>query len=232
MTKRLLIIDNDDLTESIQTINDLAKKKNVKVECFPFHIGLPDGNDVINENGKIDFNLVLAKFKEKFGLMRFHMMASDFKLNDELIDGVEVLRRFQDLPNIKKANKILYSSELEEIVQKYLDDYKEGTKNFQDSWASFRTLIKLNIIDFSKREDIEKNIVNYIEKINEDDDDFILEELFSNSDLTFNPSMEIYEGLTFQEVAEKILNNDSQSENFKRKLIHLAISNISYLQNE
>lgn len=232
MAKRLLIIDNDDLTESIEKINSISKKKNLNIECYPLLIGLPDGNDVVDENGKISQELVLKKFQEKYGTIRFHMIASDFKLNDENIDGVDIIRKFNNIRNTARASKILYSSELEEIVQKYLDDYKEEKKDFESSWASFKTLIKLNILDFIKREVIEENIINYIEKISEQEDDFILDELLDNSDLIFNPILEIYEGLTFAEIADKILANDSQSVKFKKKLIQLAISKIGYLKNE
>lgn len=232
MAKRILLIDNDDLTESIITLNDLARKKNIPIECYPLQVGLPDGNDVVDINGKIDFNLVLAKFNELYGNLRFHIMASDFKLNDDIIDGVEIIRRFNAIPNTIKTGKILYSSELEEIVQKYLDDYKNGTKNFQSSWTSFKTLIKLNILDFAKREVIEESILNYIQKISEQEDDFIVDELLANSDLEFNPSLEIYSDFKFKEIADKILTNDPSSLKFKKKLIQLSISHFGYLKNE
>ena len=93
-------------------------------------------------------------------------------------------------------------------------------------------MIKLNILDFTKREIIEESIINYIEKINDQEEDFVLDELLANSDLIFNPSIEIYEGLTFAEIAEKISANDSQSIKFKKKLIQLAISNIKKKKNE
>ena len=64
MAKRLLIIDNDDLTESIEKINSISKKKNLNIECYPLLIGLPDGNDVVDENGKISQELVLKKFQK------------------------------------------------------------------------------------------------------------------------------------------------------------------------
>ena len=217
MAKRLLIIDNDDLTESIEKINTISKKKNLNIECYPLLIGLPDGNDVVDESGKISQELISKKFEEKYGNIRFHMIASDFKLNDERIDGVDIIRKFNNIKNTARASKILYSSELEEIVQKYLDDYKDEKKDFESSWANFKTLIKLNILDFTKREIIEESIINYIEKINDQEEDFVLDELLANSDLIFNPSIEIYEGLTFAEIAEKISANDSQSIKFKKK---------------
>lgn len=232
MAKRILLIDNDDLTESIKTLNDIATKKNVAIECYPLLIGLPDGNDVVDKDGKIDINLVLGKFDKLYGTLRFHLIASDFKLNDEKIDGVEIIRRFNAVTNTQKASKILYSSELEEIVQKYLDDYKDEVKNFQESWLSFKTLIKLNILDFTKREIIEETIINYLDKISEQEDDFIVDELFSNPDLTFNPSIEIFENKPFKEIAERITSNDSQSVKFKKRLIQLAVSHFSFLKNE
>ncbi|RED25221.1 hypothetical protein BD847_1966 [Flavobacterium cutihirudinis] len=229
MSKNLLIIDNEDLTETISDIEKLSKPKGISINCFPLYVGLPDGNDVIDENGEIDMKLVLNKFNAKYGTIRFHMVASDFKLNDKNIDGVEIIRQFNNINNTRKANKILYSSELIEIVQEYLDSYKEKS-DFDKSWTSFKTLIKLSIVDFSKREDIEKNIVNFIEKVSEQEDDFIVEYLLENKDLYFNPAIEIYNELSFNEIAEKISLNDPSSLNFKKKLIELAISHFGYLK--
>ena len=232
MAKRLLIIDNEDLTETLSEIEHLAKEKGVAIQCFPFYVGLPDGNDVLDGNGKININLVKEKFHSEYGNYRFHLIASDFKLNDPTVDGVEILRQFNAINNTRTSKRILYSSELEEIVQEYLDGYKNNIKNFQDSWDSFRTLIKLEILDFSRRENIEKNIVDYISKINEQADDFILEELLGNKDLKFNPSIEIFGGLTFGEIAERISANDPSSLNFKKKIIQMTVSHLSYLENE
>lgn len=231
MSKNLLIIDNEDLTGTISEIEKLSRTKGISIECFPLYIGLPDGNDVINESGEIDIKLVKNKFNDKYGTIRFHMVASDFKLNDENIDGVEIIRQFNNITNTKKASKILYSSELIEIVQEYLDSYKKKS-DFDKSWNSFKTLIKLTILDFSKREDVEKNIVNFIEKISEQEDDFIIDQLLGNKDLRFNPSIEIYDGLSFNQIAEKISKNDPSSLTFKKKLIELAISHFGYLENE
>ena len=71
-----------------------------------------------------------------------------------------------------------------------------------------------------------------IEKIGEKEDDFIVDELIGNKDLLFNPALEIYEGLNFEQIAEKISRNDSLSMPFKKKLIQLAVSHFSILENE
>jgi hypothetical protein len=231
MAKRLLIVDNDDLTETISEIEKLAKAKRISIECFPLLIGLPDGNEVI-EDGKISIALVKEKLASEYGSLRFHMIASDFRLNDEHVDGVEILRQFGAITNTRKAKRILYSAELEEIVQEYLDGYKNQQKNFQDSWDSFRTLIKLEILDFTKRENVEQSIVDAIARISEQEDDFILEELLANKDLRFNSTIEIYEGLTFGEIADKICGNDSLSLNLKKKIIQMTISHLAHLENE
>ncbi|MGX7668875.1 hypothetical protein [Flavobacterium pedocola] len=233
MAKKLLLIDNEDLTESIATIEKLSRAKGFKVICHPLYVGLPDGNDVVDEEtGKIKMSLVYDKLKSLYGNTRFHLIASDFNLNDaEGVDGIKMLSSLDSQVNAKNAKRILYSSQLIDIVEDYLKIYKVDG-NFDGAWTKFKSLIRLNILDFLLRDDVEKHIVDKIEKIIEKEDDFIIEELLYNSDLTFNPSVEIYEGLTFEEIAGKILENDSQSINFKKKLIQLAISNISFLQNE
>jgi len=227
----LLIIDNEDITESISVIEELAAKKSIAIKCFPLLVGLPDGNDVIDENGKINLQLFRNKLEREYGNRRFHLVASDFMLNDEKIDGVEIIRQLSALSNTRKAEKILYSAELNEIVQGYLDKYKQD-EDFDSSWRSFKSLITLNILDFVEREKVEECIVNLIEKIPENGDDYILDELLANTELKFNPAVEIYDGMNLGEIAERLSNNDSQSAKFKKKLVKLAIANLVYLKNE
>ncbi|RIJ48699.1 hypothetical protein D1614_09200 [Maribellus luteus] len=227
----LLLIDNEDLTESISDINDLAVKKSIPIKCYPLHVGLPDGNDVIDENGKISLQLVRDKLDRLYGNRRFHMVASDFKLNDEEIDGVAIIRQLNGISNTRKAAKILYSAELDEIVQGYLEIYKKDG-DFDRSWRDFKALITLNILDFVIRDKIEECIINLIGKNGDNGDDYIVDELLSHSDLSFNPSLEIYEGMTLGEIADQLVNNDSQSHKFKRKLIQLAVADLVNLNNE
>lgn len=232
MAKNLLLIDNEDLTETINELDEHAKKKGIALNCYPLYIGLPDGNDVIdNENGKIDLKLVKQKFEENYGAIRFHMVASDFNLSDDIIDGTSIIKHFNNISNTSKAKKILYSSELEEIVQGYLNDHKKEKKSFDETWDKFKTLIKIDIIDFAKREEIEAKIIAYIEKVEDDSNDFIVENLLENGDLQFKELLEIYKGTNLSDIAAKITSNDYQASNFKKKLIELAISEMIELKD-
>lgn len=232
MAKNLLLIDNEDLSETIYQLKEEAKKKSIDLDCFPLYIGLPDGNDVVDNSGKIDLKLVRKKFEDMYGMIRFHMVASDFKLNDEFIDGTDIIKQFNNITNTAKSKKILYSSELEEIVQGYLNDHKKNKKTFDETWDKFKTLIKIHIVDFAKREEMEKKIISSIEKIVDDNNDFIIENLLANGDLEFKGLIEIYQGLTLKEITSKLLENDSQANRFKKKLIELAVSELIELQNE
>lgn len=231
MAKKLLLVDNEDLSATIAEIEKKARTKNISISCFPLYIGLPDGNEVINESGAIDINLVKEKLANDYGTTKFDFVACDFKLNDLSIDGVELIRQFNSIRNTQKSDKILYSSELSEIVQEYLDTYKKDG-NFDPAWQNFKTLINLDILDFARRENMEDVILNLISKTSEKEDDFITEELLSNPELFFKPLIEVYDGLTFGQIVERINNNDSQSLKFKKKLIQLAISHFAQLENE
>jgi hypothetical protein len=231
MTKKLLLIDNEDLSETILTIEKLSKEKGFKVICFPLYVGLPHGNEVVDKSGFISIPLVYARLKELYGNTRFHLIASDFNLEDPNIDGVKILSSLNSQINAKNSKRILYSSQLIDIVEDYLKLYKEKN-DFDGAWQKFKSLIRLDILDFLLRDDMEKNIIDKLDKIIEQEDDFILEELLANSDLKFNPAMEIYENNTFEEIANKILFNDSLSVKFKKRLIQLAVSHFGFLDNE
>ncbi len=228
MTYQLLIVDNDDQTDGIDKIQNLVRSKPFAIECHQFNVGLPDGNEVIDDNGKIDLALVREKFQEQFGTRKFHMIIFDFKLNDpdDAIDGVKIIQTFNGFVSTRKSKKMLYSSELAQIVQSYLDDYKSENASFTDSWKKFQTLIKIDIIDFCRREDYEEKVVEYIPKTVVDNDDFIVSELRGNRDLEFNSAIATYEGKTFEEIADAIDGNDSQATKFKKELIASSIASL------
>ncbi|WP_294670595.1 hypothetical protein [uncultured Fluviicola sp.] len=234
--KTLLIIDNDDQTEAIDKINSIAQRFNLGINCIQFNVGLPDGNDVVNEQGRIDLNLVMEKFEREYSSRRFHMIAFDFKLNEpeeekNFVDGVSLIKRFNSLHRLKNSKKILYSSELNEIVETYLNDYRD-TSDFESAWGKFKTLINLEIVDFCKREDYEEKVVEHIKKVHDQGDDFLIEELKGNGDLKLNAAVDVYEGLTLNQIAKKIEEDDNLSESFKKKILALTIAHLSHLDNE
>jgi hypothetical protein len=230
MKYQVLIIDNEDQEEGIIKITDLVKSKSFTTECHQFKVGLPDGRKMIDENGRIDMKLVNREFEKEFGSRRFHMILFDFNLNDPDVDGVSLIKTFNNRTSTKKAKKILYSAELEEVVQGYLDTYKnEG--EFENAWDKFKTLIKLEIIDFCKKEDYEAKAVEYMPKVDIVDNDYLIDELSSHSDLKFNDSVRNYSGRTLSEIALLIQEGDSGTNNFKKEIIHMAVSLLSDLDS-
>lgn len=232
MTRQLLIVDNDDQSEAIDKINKLAKAGAIDINCQQLLVGLPDGNDVIGDNGRIDISKVKAKFEREYGSRRFHLIVFDFKLNDPdgAVDGIELIRQFNALPKTTKAKKMLYSSELDEIVGQYLEEYKDEKSNFESSWLKFKTLINLDIVDFCKRDDYEGKVIEFIKKATESGEDYLLAALRANNDLKFNPAIEVFKGLTLDQIADKLELGHSLSENFKKQLIELAIAKFAILE--
>jgi hypothetical protein len=231
-TKRILLIDNDDQSNSLEKIHKLARHKNIAVECDQFNVGLPDGNDVIIE-GRINLELIKQEYEKKFGNKTFHLVAFDFNLNDppgEGIDGVTLIQYFNQWGKVKNKRTLLYSAELTEIVGGYLKHYQDTT-DYEGTWRKFKTLIKSGILDFIIKDDYEKHVVDFIDKIHDTTEDFIVNELRGNNDLLFNPAIEPYSGLNFGEIADRVMGGDPQSTKFKRKLIELAIANFTTLNN-
>jgi len=224
MEKKLLIIDNEDLTEIIEEIAEIAKKKNIKISCFPLYVGLPEGNDTVDENGRISTKLVHEKINREYGDIRFHLVASDFDFNEkDAFDGVKMLSLLDSIRNTRKSHRLLYSSLLNDIVQEYLDLYLKN-KDFDEVWKKFKILIKLNIIDFVVRDDVEKIIVDSIEKLFSNDNDLIIEELLGKPHLKFNKHLDFFENKTFEEIAQILCSDEALSEKFKKKLFEKSFA--------
>jgi hypothetical protein len=232
MSKQLLIVDNDDQSEAIDKIYSVAKAKGIDIECHQLNIGLPDGGDVVDDNGKIDLNLVRNKLQNLYGDRRFHMIAFDFKLNDpeDGVDGVRLISAFNGNIKTSKAKKILYSSELTEIVEGYLERYKENS-SFEQAWGKFKTLININILEFCRREDYELKIVEFISKVPDDENDFLIDLLRGYGDLSFIPFDHNYEGYTLDQLADKLETGDDEAKKIRKNLIEFGVAKLISLPN-
>lgn len=229
-TKYCLLIDNEDQTTSIENIKREANLKRIEVECHQFNIGSPEREDLLTNN-EIDLEKVKKKFNEEFKNIAFDIIAFDWDLDDSKIDGIELIRQFNHLGIRKSSPKILYSGLLRERIQTYCDDYKKEKIDFNELWNKLNTLIKLNIVDFVKRDNYEKDIVNFLSKEEFNSDIFISKELQKFSHLSFQGLYEQFKGMTLGEIAEIIDTDKTRGINFKKEIIEMAISHMIELND-
>jgi len=221
MERSCLLIDNEDQSASIEEIEREAKKNSLIIKCHQFNVGSTMEPRFLTNN-VIDTGKVTEEFNKQFSNISFDLIAFDWDLDDESINGVELIRIFQQEGIRRSTPKLLYSGVLKIKIEGLLEEYKSGKVDFKTAWKHIKTLIEINIVDFKDRDEYEKSIVLYLKKNSPILEEILLKELRSNKDLKFHGLIGALEGKTFEDVANTIEKRADIAESFKVNLIEQA----------
>jgi hypothetical protein len=225
ITKRCLIIDNEDQAAQIENLERLARHKAISLECHQFNIGAPSRTDLLTV-GRIDIDLVINSYQATYKNIYFHIVAVDWDLSDESINGVELIRQFEHHKILRNTPKLLYSGLLEHQLRAKLIDYKDGRVLPQKILSEIITLIRSDIVGYVDRTNYENEIVAQLIKREESIDLILEEELRKYPELHFKNSFvsQSFKDKSFSELAELIDNDEHLKNNFKREIIQQVIS--------
>src|SRR5258708_25687405 len=112
MEKKCLIIDNEDQSAVLEKLKRDGEKKGFIIECDQFNVGSTFADELLT-NGKIDIPKVIDCYKRRFKGQIFHLAAIDWDLNDDGVDGIELLRQFRSKKILKTTPILLYTGLLE-----------------------------------------------------------------------------------------------------------------------
>ncbi|MBN8695869.1 MAG: hypothetical protein J0L87_05025 [Bacteroidetes bacterium] len=225
MEKICLLIDDNRQDTNVEKISRIGKAKRITIKTEQFNVGNPELTEVLTD-GKIDIPKVIEYYKTNFKKFHFDLIAFDWDLNDEKIDGIELIRQFRANNFLKKTHIVLYSGELPIKVQGYFEEYRKEPNTFKENWAKIKTLIDAPIYGFFDRTNYEEKIVeelfNTTKHIHIEHD--LIKKLRENSQLVFNNVNPQFEGKTFGEVAHIIENDISFGHQFTSEFIEQAIA--------
>ncbi len=224
--KLCLIVDNENQEGSIEKIVRASKAKGITIKVIEFKVGNTEFTEVLDENGRINIDKVIKYYRVNYRKMHFDLIAFDWDLNDEAIDGIELIRQFRNSNFLKKTPVALYSGELQVSVKGYFDAYKNNQKSFNESWNKIKTLIDVPIMGFYDRSNYENKIVEAIQSFGQsvDIEHYFLKKLKENEKLIFNNINPKLEGRTFGQVAEIIEKNPTYGNNFITELVDQTIA--------
>jgi hypothetical protein len=225
MTKKCIIIDNEDQSEIIEKLIRDGKAKGIDIECEQFNVGSTFLTEVLTDN-KIDIAKVVAEFKNKFKGQTFHLAAFDWDLSDDKIDGIELMRQLTHNKIFKNTPKLLYSGLLEDKLSTKIDEYKNNTLTKKDLLDRIKTLINADIKGFVAREKYDSDIIRILEGTEETLDLIIEEELNKFPELKFSNKFvnANFSGKTFVEIAKIIEEQDGLRNDFKKEIIQQVVS--------
>jgi hypothetical protein len=233
MEKYCLIVDNEDRKDSIETLYREARRKNIKIICKQFNVGSSERDDLLTDE-RIDLKKVFAAFNDEFRGIVFDLIAFDWDLEDEYIDGIELIRQFKAEGIRNSSPKLLYSGALKEEIAGYCDKFADKTKlinNFDWLWKKLQPLIKIDIIDFVKRDNYERRIVEFLSKKEVNSDILIAKELNNHGALKIKNVYEKYQGLTLSEISQIIENDPQRGVKFLKEFIEMGVAHIVELND-
>lgn len=218
MMKKCIIFDNEDQTEEIEKLIRDGRNKGVEIECEQFNVGSTELTEVLT-NGEIDISKVVAEFRNRYGSNTFHLAVFDWNLDDENVDGIELIRQLTHYKILKKTPKIVISGLLTTILN-------DIVKSEENRVEKLLTLINNDIRGYFDRTKYEQDIIRFFER-NEETLDLILEEelqkfpshIFENRFVNKN-----FNRKTFIEIVEFLEDHDQIRNDFKKEMIHQVMA--------
>lgn len=225
MKKRILIIDNEPQTEEIEKMIRDAHNVGIELECDQYNVGSTEETDLLDK-GFLNIEKVIQEYKKRYKGKSFSLIACDWDLNDDNIDGIELLRQFKAKNIWNNIPKMLYSGLLDEKLSEKLELYKSEKMPKDKLLSHIKLLINSDLRGFHKREDYDKHIISFL-KDEEESLDIIVEDLLLKfPDFEFKGAWEhrSFSGKTFKEVADIISTDENLHKKFKRELIEECVA--------
>ncbi|HMV10958.1 MAG TPA: hypothetical protein PKL56_01850 [Cyclobacteriaceae bacterium] len=233
MEKFVLLVDNEKQDTNEEKIFRLGKSKRLNIKTLQFNVGNSQLTEVLTKN-KIDVRKVIDYYKLNFKKYHFDLIAFDWDLNDDSVDGVELIRQFRASNLLRKTNIVLYSGVLQVVVQEYFEAYRNDPTTFKSNWTHIKTLIDVPILGFFDRTNYEDKIVeeltNIAKHIHIEHD--LIRKLRENGNLVFNKINPLFEGKTFGEIADTIENDINNGHKFTVEFIDQALASLFDLNSK
>ncbi len=235
MIKRTcLIVDNEDQTEEIEKLVRDARNQGIDLDCQQFEVGNTSYLEVLS-SGKIDLAKVEFEVKRRYKNIVFDIIAFDYELDDEEINGVELLRNFNKKRIFKYSPKLVYSGVLDnvlkDIIEPSLDILKLKNKPDkaiikQEGLVKIKSLIRHRVFEYLDRDNRDAIIIKFLKEEIQSTELIVTQALRMYPEFKFENNFvnDNFQGKTFAEVADLLDNDDKLGSEFKREIIQQVVS--------
>lgn len=226
MKKRVLIIDDQDLSEEIENLKRNLKRKNIDVEFLQFNVGKPDEIEVLSNN-RIDIEKVKTVFENRYQNKRLHLVCFDYDLGPEEITGVDLLHHLK--PFLSRSKILFYSSLLSNIVAKILQRNAKQGLPLEEAKKLMMALISSRAEGFVDRKDFNDRVIHVLSQNGETLDDIFAEKMemdYPNFRTTYFDELEILN------LSHLLNSRDGKSLKFKHELIDQFVAYLIRINDE
>lgn len=235
MIKRsCLIIDNEDQTEEIEQLVRDARYQGIDLDCKQFEVGNTAYTEVLSL-GKIDIDKVQKEVKRRYKNLVFDIIAFDYELDDDEINGVELLRNFNNRRLFKRTPKLVYSGVLDQVLRNIIEpnlgilklkDEADRAIIKQEGLAKIKSLIKYSVHEYLDRDDRDSIIIKFLKDDIQSTELIVTQALRLYPDFIFEQNFvnDKFNGMSYAEVADILDNDDILGVEFKREIIQQVIA--------
>lgn len=114
--KRILLIDDADQSSILKKIQRRAKAKNINLDFDQFNAGGQRLPELFSADGNLDVSKVKQYYKENYKGKHFDIVACDYQLSVDNVNGVELLRQMGNECFANGQRFLIYSGLLESII--------------------------------------------------------------------------------------------------------------------
>lgn len=227
MPKTCLIIDDNPQDDIIERIQTKALNKQVMIECLQFNVGSQERRDLLTHEA-IDIDKVIQQFEKEFDGKKIDLICIDYNLEDDNIDGLEILRKIYPLRGTSAY--MLYSANLNQLASRIVDGY-EVDKDKKKLLGKIKALTRFKIMDFVDRDDYDDTILKILSRNDQSMELYIEEKLLEYGELEFHNTYPIFEGKKLKEIAKEIRTRSLHGDRYVGELLEQAFSFMIKINN-
>ncbi|MDP1811731.1 MAG: hypothetical protein Q8K66_10055 [Sediminibacterium sp.] len=225
----VIIIDDRPAFFTSATIKNILRRASenhhLQINLLPLN---PKEEKFVDDEGVIiPERLIKELDTTKYLKQAVHLIACDYDFGGDKTNGFEIIRILRTTLESKKRI-ILYSSNLDNVIDKILEGERKGIVE------RITDLVNSNISAFCKRDEhLEESIIKHLKDESQFSADKAFEsELYKYKDHKFKTTYDKFENKTLGEVAELISKQKHEGEVLKQELIEQVIAYMIMMKNE
>ena len=214
MEQVCLIVDDKDQQHTFKAqIQDILKKEGHNVEIIFINTTSPE---------LLDKDKLKACIKSKIEGKHIDVVASDFDLSDDVVNGLDVIEIIRSIR--EKVPIILYSGNLEKAIKSVMGD--PASKDLPTFINDVKKLMLHHISEFIDRTGYAASVIKVLKNKDTSTKQILLKKLREYPDLKLSSAYPIFSGKKLSQIADEIEKSTYQGQEFQQELIEQTIAYI------
>lgn len=237
-----LIIDDTDQKDEILLLESKSKERDFPIKCHYFNPNKRECQRLENKaDGSVeyvlDLDLILLELKKE-QFEQIDLIATDYKLSDESITGLDIVKHLKENNWRGKTPFVIFSGDHKEIKEKLQSQIKPLVDDTEELNIFLENYFETNPSKIFPRK-INKDgheksytdyIYEYIKSHKTSLNQKLNEKLNQYPNHIFNNIFPRFEGTTLERIAKITLENTVESDDFESEFLERSIAHFIFLE--